>query len=494
MSSKLSYNNVSLSVPRLSRDPKTEEQVFQEELRLANKGSRRAPTSIYRSGQAPAWVGEEDEVEVDLLARKKKLVSQADRQTKTTPIGLAGDTASKAKRQIYTAQIVEEDKEESENERDEPVPVRREKPVDTEIKQSEQDMRALKIDVSKLEVQGDVSSDSEDSEDDINARRARARDRFLRKADDEKVEERKELEERRENKEDEKEEESSEYETDSEVESDEDYPSSRPLLKPVFVSKKDRETVAERKRMEADEEEAEEALKRRKKERKKESKRLAQEEIKREEELKKAGVTEFDGEEELPDDDDDDDEEELEKWKVRELTRIKSQKAADEKHDAEQAAILKRRSMTDEQIIRENKLDPNKRKEKGQMRYLQRYYHPGGYYQDNDEDGIRLQDFAQPTGADRVIDRTLLPEVLQVKKFGLKGNTKWTHLTDQDTSGYEYRKPGSADDERPMGGKINNPWINTAKNPETAVLVGKHKMGGLGGEFSRPSKKSKGKK
>jgi len=47
---------------------------------------------------------------------------------------------------------------------------------------------------------------------------------------------------------------------------------------------------------------------------------------------------------------------------------------------------------------------------------------------------VNQRDFSAPTGEDRTVDRTLLPKVLQVKKFGLKGRTKYTHLVDQDTS------------------------------------------------------------
>ncbi len=39
----------------------------------------------------------------------------------------------------------------------------------------------------------------------------------------------------------------------------------------------------------------------------------------------------------------------------------------------------------------------------------------------------------QPTLEDHV-NKAVLPKVMQVKKFGLKGRTKYTHLRDQDTS------------------------------------------------------------
>lgn len=35
---------------------------------------------------------------------------------------------------------------------------------------------------------------------------------------------------------------------------------------------------------------------------------------------------------------------------------------------------------------------------------------------------------------DEIRNKELLPEVMQVKNFGLAGRTKYTHLVDQDTS------------------------------------------------------------
>jgi len=68
------------------------------------------------------------------------------------------------------------------------------------------------------------------------------------------------------------------------------------------------------------------------------------------------------------------------------------------------------------------------------MRYLQRYYHAGAFFSDSRDESLFSRDFQQATGEDRTVDRSLLPKVMQVKKFGIKGRTKYTHLTDQDTS------------------------------------------------------------
>lgn len=49
------------------------------------------------------------------------------------------------------------------------------------------------------------------------------------------------------------------------------------------------------------------------------------------------------------------------------------------------------------------------------------------------ESDVRTREFNQPTLEDN-FDKASLPAVLQVKKFGFKGRTKYTHLLDQDTT------------------------------------------------------------
>ena len=67
------------------------------------------------------------------------------------------------------------------------------------------------------------------------------------------------------------------------------------------------------------------------------------------------------------------------------------------------------------------------------------------------EPSVFSRDFQQPTGEDRTVDRQLLPKVLQVKRFGLKGRSKYTHLTDQDTSRRGGEKgTGHADEQQPI--------------------------------------------
>src|SRR5690349_21834697 len=116
---------------------------------------------------------------------------------------------------------------------------------------------------------------------------------------------------------------------------------------------------------------------------------------------------------------------------MRELLRIKRDREERLRFEQEAKDIERRRTMTDAEIAAENaKLDAGKApKDKGKMRFMQKYYHEGAFFTDEQKaDPVFNRDFAQPTLEDRTTDRQLLPAVLQVKKFGMKGRTKCTLL------------------------------------------------------------------
>ena len=76
-------------------------------------------------------------------------------------------------------------------------------------------------------------------------------------------------------------------------------------------------------------------------------------------------------------------------------------------------------------------------------KFLQKYYHKGAYFQEEDETGnqsmgpVMMQDFGKATGKDSIGNKAEMPKVMQVKNFGMRSQVKWTHLTNEDTSSKE---------------------------------------------------------
>ncbi len=109
-----------------------------------------------------------------------------------------------------------------------------------------------------------------------------------------------------------------------------------------------------------------------------------------------------------------------------------------EAHILEKSEILRRRSLTDEERRKEDEaLGKFQPKEKPKMKFLQKYYHKGVFYMDvdsiKDTSDVRTKDYVAPTLGDH-IDKDKLPQIMQVKNFGKRGRTKYTHLVDQDTT------------------------------------------------------------
>ncbi|KAF8887758.1 splicing factor, Prp19-binding domain-containing protein [Infundibulicybe gibba] len=221
----------------------------------------------------------------------------------------------------------------------------------------------------------------------------------------------------------EEEEESSEYESDSEDE--------KPKLqfRPVFVPKRARVTIAEKEALAAD---TEEALKRKEaemEERRKQSHDLVAESIRRE-------LAEKEKEEEIPDVDDTDGLDpagEFEAWRLRELGRIKKEKEEEMRREEEREEVERRRAMPEDQRMKEDLERAQKlrdEKPKGQQKFLQKYWHKGAFHQD--EEILTRHDFTEAT--ESTVDVSVLPKVMQVKNFGKRSRTKYTHLLDQDTT------------------------------------------------------------
>jgi microfibrillar-associated protein 1 len=93
--------------------------------------------------------------------------------------------------------------------------------------------------------------------------------------------------------------------------------------------------------------------------------------------------------------------------------------------------------MNNEQILLENRLlgsDSTEHDTETKYVFMQKYYHKGAFYQDS-SDPIFQRDYNLPTPME-MQDKSALPEVLQKRKgnFGKRGQSKYTHLTAEDTT------------------------------------------------------------
>nr|CAG4650286.1 EOG090X08WT [Sida crystallina] len=298
------------------------------------------------------------------------------------------------------------------------------------------------------------------NEDDIERRRLIARQKALIKQQEEELlarEEEKQIE-------DEEDDEASEYEeyTDSEEETG-------PRLKPVFVSKRDRITIAEKEKEQIKMKQLELEAKKAAEERKRQTLKIVEEEVRKEMQSKdekdiESGILSV-----LTDAEDE--EAEYETWKLRELRRIKRDREEREAEERESQEIERIRNMTEEERRAEFKNNPKEvtnKAPKGKYKFLQKYYHRGAFYLDEEAEVFK-RDFAVPTLEDH-FDKTVLPKVMQVKNFGRSGRTKYTHLVDQDTT------------------QADAPWAShTAQN----LKFHTQHAGGVKQVFERPAFKKK---
>ncbi|KAI8892559.1 splicing factor, Prp19-binding domain-containing protein [Globomyces pollinis-pini] len=261
----------------------------------------------------------------------------------------------------------------------------------------------------------------------------------------------------------------SESTSESESEPEDLYPT-RVLLKPVFIPKVSRETIIEQERLKQEALKAEELRLQQLQERKQESSEMVLQVLRDEiAEAERALETI-----ELDDTDEIDIEAETAAWKLRELLRIKRDRQARDMQLVDTDDIERRRAMTDNQIQRENIDDGKLGVEKEKYRFLQKYYHKGAFYVEDDKvrEALKNSNEAAPTLEDKA-DKTVLPEILQVKNFGKAGRTKYTHLVDQDTTDYSFEAA----------------WSKS----ETFTPAIRKKMGGMKSGFDNPLKKHKSK-
>lgn len=298
-------------------------------------------------------------------------------------------------------------------------------------------------------------SEPELSDTEIETRRQKLRNKMLQQRKEEEV-----LLKEEEKQSSSSESESSEYEDESESEQE-----NEPRMKPIFVSKRDRATIAEKEKEAAKQRQVEYEAKKAAKDRRRQTLRIVEESIKKDLEKTKPET----GEPNINDvcTDDENDEVEYEAWKLRELKRIKRDRDEKDLLEKERVEGERLRSMTEEQRrleLRSNPKTVTNKAIKGKYKFLQKYYHRGAFYLDNDDD-VYKRDFAQATLEDH-FDKTILPKVMQVKNFGRCGRTKYTHLVDQDTT------------------QFDSPWYSETSNN---IKFHNEKAGGMKPIFEKPT-------
>ncbi len=373
----------------------------------------------YYPGQAPSWDKSNNDMNTAINHVNSSNVEQQpiDRRlarlnAASTNVPQDNNGQQQPRRRIYEAEVVVPGENKNEDAFNEPVAA-----VDDDEDEDEDVRHASKIPIKYHE---DITN-----EDDVANRRARALKR---------IEEQKSISSNNapniNSSSD-----SSEYETDSDDDSDDE----NVVIKPIFIPKHKRETI--KKDSDNDSEAAEEAEILKDEERKFKTRLLVAESIRKNDEKNELELTtDVDSDTGLPDDNDDVADEELqyEEWKIRELRRLKRDTDQRALLELEKADIIRRRNMTDaERLEEDTKLGKFSAKEKGEYKFMQKYYHKGVFYMDdsslNNPSDVRLKDYNAPTLEDHY-NKSALPSVLQVKNFGKKGRTKYTHLNDQDTT------------------------------------------------------------
>jgi len=222
------------------------------------------------------------------------------------------------------------------------------------------------------------------------------------------------------------------------------------MSRPIFVKKN---AVADKPEKSEDQVWEEEQAKK-----KAQAHELVRAELERQAEEKKAGKKYWDdedvaAEEDVDDTDDLDPEMEYAEWKLRELKRIKRERDKLIEREKELEEKERRRNLTAEEREKEDRerleQQQAERGEKGQMSYLQKYFHKGAFFTDDLKDaGLAKRDVMGGKFEDQV-DRSALPKYMQIRdmnKLGKKGRTRYADMKSEDTGRFgdygDTRRPG----------------------------------------------------
>jgi len=135
--------------------------------------------------------------------------------------------------------------------------------------------------------------------------------------------------------------------------------------------------------------------------------------------------------------DDEDEEQSFSRWKTREFSRLKREKAAHDEEMAKEEDRARRAEMDQSELeaeAYERRQKAGPQKERQTQKFLQRYFHKGVFFQDDDELVEKLKVRAAAPTMDDKFDRSVLPEIMQTKYFGKRSQQKHTHLSKEDTS------------------------------------------------------------
>lgn len=463
----------------------------------------------YRAGQAPAWAEQQAPASAAATAAQANaLAVQVQRTAIAAPVVLkrADDPRLNrlAQRQVRGPEIVRRRHRTPESGEGDDDEQQRRACGDEDEEEEEEAARPRRRrgeqedeEEEEEEEQQQQDDEQEEDEEELQQRREALRERL--RLQQQKQEQ--ELQAQQGAEEEEEEEEESEYTTDSDDDED-DGPGGRRLIKPVFVPKGDRETLAERDALDQEEEQVAEAEKQRAQQRKLESRQLVVQAIAAEEaEIRAmaAGSSRPAGREEDVVTDDEDADTAFDEWKGREMSRIARDRDEREAADRDARERERLKNMTEAERAAWEKANPKEAPpdSKAKWKFLQKYWHKGAFFQEAPDDtrgtagtdAIFSRDYSAPVGEDRGVDKASLPAVMQVKNFGRTGRTKWTHLLAEDTSAarkedewYQARlKPNAAT------GAVSGGFARTGG--AVAPAGGGFKRAGYGGEeFSKPKK------